>query len=270
MKRRARLYDKEYSTLEIAVDIETCHNEGKFFRPGKQYISSEQITRERNIILIQYAPMTARSSKDVTILRWDWTRWDDRDAKILEKFSKLCNKYDRVKVYTKNGRRFDWPWINGRLAILGLTPLPPVTMVDVEELLRKNMNLNGYSLDYVSKLFGGSGKIKMIRQDWYDIENGDERKTIKMERYGAKDVIDTIKLYRKIHPYVPEVRTYTSIHVNNGMCPHCLRIGKKNVMQKRGQVEVLSGWKQRWFCKARNHPKDKRRWFTESRVVKDY
>lgn len=260
----------DYTTLDLVVDIETCHNECKIFRPGKQYVSPDQITRERNIIMIQYAPLTAKSAKDVTVIKWDWKKWEDRDRVILEKFSKMCNRYDRLRIYTKNGVRFDWPYINGRLAVLGLTPLPPVTMIDVEILARKNFNFNGFSLDYLSKLFGGKGKIKMERQDWWDIENGCEKKLAKMERYGKKDILDTIKLYNKISPYVPETRAYISIQVNNGHCPFCLAKGMKHVMHKRGQVEVLSGWKQRWKCTNPKHPKNKRRWITESRVQRDY
>ncbi len=268
-----------FETMHMGLDIETSHNIVKLYRPGKQYVSPDQIIHERNIMTIQIADLsTMKTAKDVKILLWDQKQWQKDatgDRKILTEFSKQCNKYQRIKVYTKNGKRFDWPYINGRLAVLGLKPLPPVTEIDVEEMVRKTMNFNGYGLDYLARLFGiSSGKIRMERQDWWDMEDGVgkvlERAIKKFFRYGAKDVVDTWKLYKRVAPYVPQVRTYTSIRINNGMCPHCLKRGMKNKMHKRGQVEVLSGWKQRWHCDAKKHPKDARRWFTETRVQRDY
>lgn len=261
-------YIDKSKLLEICVDIETSHNEGKFFRPGMQYVSVEQITRERNIIMIQYAPLTARKLSDVTILKWDWKKWEDRDRKLLTQFSKLLNKYDRIRIYTKNGARFDWPWINGRLAMLGIEPLPPITMVDVEQLVRRNFGFNSYKLDYLDKIFGGTGKVPMVRQDWFDVENGCPKAMAKFCKYGPGDIISTINVLNKIKKYVPETRAYTNIRVDNGMCPHCKAVGNKNYLQKRGQVETLAGWKQKWYCPAKNHPKDARRWITDNRLLR--
>lgn len=255
---------------KIYVDIESCHDEVKIYSCGKQYVGPDQIRRERNIIMIQYAFKGAKSPSDVHTLEWDWKRWDDRDRRLLAKFTKMCSKFEAIEFVTKNGKRFDLPYITGRLAVLGLPPLPDSKHTDLEQVMRHNMYLNSYKLDYVMRLFGHSGKVKMDRQDWFDIEErGDKRAMDKMRRYGKKDVLDTIKLEKFIMPYVPQARAHSLIKIDGGLCPHCKEIGVKQKMEKNGYRFVLTGRKQRWRCNGKKHPKNTTRNFTDTKVERE-
>ncbi len=81
-----------FETMHMGLDIETSHNIVKLYRPGKQYVSPDQIIHERNIMTIQIADLsTMKTAKDVKILLWDQKQWQKDatgDRKILTEFSK--------------------------------------------------------------------------------------------------------------------------------------------------------------------------------------
>lgn len=254
-------------TLELMVDIESCHNEMKNFACSrKQYIGHEQITRERNIIMIQMAHTSAKRSSEVYTVEWDHRRWEDRDRFLLEEFLYILYQFEDLIIYSKNGKRFDIPYIKGRLMFCDLPELPDFTHRDIEEVLRKNMYLNSYALDYVNKFLGGSGKIRMFREDWFAIENGDDKALDKMRRYGKKDILDTNMVKRKCSRYCPELRAYCNILANGAVCHWCKEKKMLWKLQKRGFVRSPSGKRQIWHCTNKKHPKTKPSWFRETRI----
>jgi DNA polymerase elongation subunit (family B) len=262
-----RKHVDENGTLEITVDIESCHNEVKNYACArKQYVGYDQITRERNIIMIQIAHVSARRAKDVYTVEWDWRRWEDRDRFLLEEFLYILYSFNDLIIYSKNGKRFDIPYITGRLMFCGLPSLPEFTHRDIEELIRKNMYLNSFALDYLNKFLGGSGKIRMFRDDWFKIEEGDEKALSKMRRYGKKDIVDTNMVKRKSARYIPELRAYCNILANGTVCHWCKE--KKMIwkLEKRGFRRTPSGKRQIWHCTNKKHPVTKPAWFTETRV----
>lgn len=261
---------KEAELKKLYVDIEVSPNEGYFWRPGKQYMGPHQISRERNIIMVQYAWEGATKPEDVTVLKWDWKKWEDRDYNLLKEFSKIYTRDDISEIVTQNGISFDIPWIKGRLAILGLPPMPSIKQLDLKVLNARHMGFNSNKLDYLSKLFGGTGKIKMEYQDWIDIIHGDEEKLAKMEEYGRKDVLDMMVIEKRIAPYIPEARAHSLLRVDGGMCPHCKKDGFLARMQKRGYYMVMTGRKQRWYCNSMQHPRGRPRWVTDTKVERSY
>ncbi len=265
-----RQHVREDGSLPLTIDIESCHNEGKFYATNrKQFVGYQQITRERNIIMIQMAPTSAKTLKEVFTVEWDWTRHEDRDRFLLEEFLYILYQFDDLILTGKNSKRFDIPYIRGRLVALGLPPMPEFTHIDVEEIMRKNLYLNSYALDYFSKFIGGSGKVKMDREDWFDIENGSELKLAKMRKYGKKDVIDTNKAAKVLAPHCRELRTWANIKGNGELCPHCLEKKMKWPLQKRGFIRSPGGKRQAWRCVNKRHPKHMACSFIETRVQRN-
>ncbi len=257
----------ENGTLELMVDIESCHNEIKNYTCSrKQYVGHDQITRERNIIMIQMAHVSARSANDVYTVEWDWTRWEDRDRFLLEEFLYILYQFEDLIIYSKNGKRFDIPYITGRLMYCGLPELPEFTHRDIEQVIRSNMYLNSYALDYINKFLGGAGKIRMFRDDWFKIENGCEKSLAKMRRYGKKDVTDTNMVKRKCMRYCHELRAHCNIVASEGICHWCKE--KKMIwkLQKRGFKRSPSGKRQVWHCTNKKHPTTQPSWFIETRI----
>ena len=107
---------REDGVLELTVDIECSHNDAKIYQLGKQRVYYDQIMRERNIIMIQLAHVEAKTHKEVFTLEWDWTKWESRDEELLIEFSYILEQFDDVIIYTKNGIRFDIPYLIKSLA----------------------------------------------------------------------------------------------------------------------------------------------------------
>jgi DNA polymerase elongation subunit (family B) len=253
--------------LELTIDIETSHNNIKTYSLGKQWVRHDQIMRERNIIMIQLAHVEAKKHSEVFTLEWDWEKWDNRDEELLKEFNYILEAFDDVVIHSKNGFRFDVPYINGRLFILQLPALRMFEHKDIEFLIRRNMKLNAFGLDYLAKLLGSTGKVKMDRDDWIQIEErGSKEHMDKMRRYGKKDIIDTNLVIKKAAKYIPEVRAYCLVVAANGKCHHCAKYKMQGKMQKRGFKRNPSGKRQIWVCTNTRHPKHLPKWFTESRV----
>lgn len=257
----------ENGVLELTCDIETSHNEVKNYRMGKQYVRHGQIRRERNIIMIQMGHVDARRQKDIFTLEWDWELWENRDERLLREFVYILEAFEDVIIYSKNGERFDIPYINGRLFLLQLPPMRIFEHKDIERLIRKNMYLNSFALDYLAKLLMGSGKVKMDEDVWFAIEEeGSEKDMNRMRRYGKKDVTDTNGIIKKATPYIPEMRAYCNIKFTGEHCHHCKANRMLGKLEKRGFRRTPSGKRQIWHCTNPRHPVTKPKWFIENRV----
>lgn len=242
---------------KLYVDIETCPNEGYFWRCGyRETITPDQISRERNIITIQYS---WDYEQTVHVLVWDYKKWENRDERILRKFAKVYSEAD--EIVTQNGESFDIPWIRGRLAILKLPTLPKIKSYDTKKVNSKYFYFNSNRLDYLNKVMGGKGKNKMEFSDWVKVIHGDEKALAKMIRYGKKDIRDLKKLERDTRKYLPELVGHRII--KNGKCPKC-----SHKCIKRGFYRTLCGKRQRYQCIYKKCPKAGT-WYHDSRIIYD-
>lgn len=234
----------------LIYDIETTHDlKARIWRTGEQYVGHEQLDpvfNQNGIICIAYKWYGERL---VHIL-------EGHD--IVERFDVLARQAD--VCLGKNSDRFDVKHINTQRMLLGLKPYPEWadTNDDLEKQLRKYFAFPSQSLDYISKLLGFGGKVKMERQDWIDISNlqyyekvidGFKRLPSKEDRehlcnilfksdfnavinrgqkalnkmimYNKKDVFDTETILKRVLPYI-KLRKNAAVETKNGRgCRTC-------------------------------------------------
>ena len=183
----------------LILDLETSPNEGYFWRPGKQVVTHKQIQKERQIICASYK---WAGEKEVDTLHFGLKKQDD--TTLLRQLTKIINSANII--VGQNSDKFDLPWVQGRLFIKQLPPIltrPALVSLDTLKLSRNSLGLNAYRLDYLSKLMGLGGKIRMEYDDWVDIMSKKCPVAFaKMLKYCPKDVNDTETILYKMLPYV--------------------------------------------------------------------
>jgi hypothetical protein len=152
-------------------------------------------------------------------------------------------------VMGKNSDKFDAKYINTERMMQGLKPYPEWADIsdDLEKKMRRYFYFPSQSLDYISKVFGTGGKVKMEFNDWVDIHNYEllqqlkaphlnsevlfkksaieiEQKGLKalkkMYFYNKKDVTDTEACLSKVLPYI-KLRHNSSVNRNGSGCITC-------------------------------------------------
>lgn len=213
----------------LTYDIETKLKQFYGFALGEQVVRHNQMTErsihQHNIICIA-------------------AKWYDSDKVMLFKGDSAVEDFDKVArkadvCLGKNNKRFDIKYINTERMMRGLPPYPEWmdSAEDLESQMRKYFNFPSQSLDYISKVFGDGGKVKMEFDDWKDIHNYEllldvdkgvdldleqldnlsgvlfrqHTRTIlkkgkaalkKMYFYNKKDVLDTEAALVKVLPYI--------------------------------------------------------------------
>jgi len=201
----------------LFFDIETSPNFGWFWRTGKQYIGPDNITDERQIIMIHYMWLGEKKTT-----RLDWGLSKQCDKAMLEKFIPILESADLIVF--QNGNRFDLPWVLGRAWHHDIPARPDYVTFDTYRKAKSQFNLNSYRLDYMDKFTGGPGKMDTGGMKlWLDIIlSKDEKALNKMHRYCERDVKRLVAMYKKLTPYV---KATAHAGVNKGFekwtCPHC-------------------------------------------------
>ncbi len=192
----------------LGIDTETSHMILRSFYIGpKVSIQHTQVKVPNKVITIQYKWLHEKKAK---YLEWDRidTKYDDSrnfdDSSMIEEFvTGVLSEADII--LGQNLDNFDIKVLNERAKELHLTPLDQKPSIDILKLSRKSFRAASHKLDYRSQQQGLGGKIKMIDQDWVDIEENDVPVQKKMVPYGLKDVVDTESLMWKELPYFKDL-----------------------------------------------------------------
>jgi len=192
----------------LTYDIETSHMLVRSFYIGqKVFLSHNQVKIPNKVITIQYKWMHEKEAK---YLQWDkvCTKYDDTrnfdDSSMIEEF--IENVFSRADIIvTQNGDRFDCLVLNERAKALHLLTLDQKPSIDILKLSRKSFRAASHKLDYRSVQQGLGGKIKMVDDDWVDVEERGVSARKKMIPYGLKDTMDTEKLMWKELPYYKDL-----------------------------------------------------------------
>jgi RNase_H superfamily len=178
-----------------------------------------------------------------------WSKWEHGREGMAKAMLDLLTKADAVISY--NGIKYDLPKITGEILLAGLSPPPKVAHIDLLKVVKKfafNMN----RLAYIGPLLGLGAKEKHAGFNlWKDVMNGCPKAQKKMTRYCIQDVRITIKLYKKVLPFITD-------HPNlrgGDVCPNC---GSSHT-QKRGARVT------RFFRIQRNQCQKCAAWFETTR-----
>lgn len=146
----------------LTYDIETSYLKARVWRLGEQVVRHDQLDPVYSMYKIYTLSYKWYGQKEVVTLIGD---------DIIEKFDEQVRQAD--VVIGKNNERFDNVYVNTQRLLQGLKPLPEWIYVsdDIEKQIRRFFKFPSNSLDYISKLFGFGGKVKMEASDWEDIAN---------------------------------------------------------------------------------------------------
>lgn len=175
----------------------------------------------------------------------DWGIKTQNSGKMIESFSKVLAEADMVVGH--NADRFDIRQINTQRLLHGQEPIMWPECEDTLKQFKKYFALPSYKLDYLGRILTGSGKDKMVLQDWVDIvENKDKKALDKMIRYCKKDVLKLQEIYNSVYKYVkPKIHAGVLAGKVGHTCPRC----GSDQLQSRGTGIRRVGRVKRFQCK---------------------
>ena len=101
------------------------------------------------------------------------------DSRVCKSLWQIVDDADIIIAH--NGKSFDIRKFNARFMLNGLKPPSPYSVIDTLTESRKMAMHTTHRLDYLSKLFGGTGKIENEKGLWQKCFAGDAEALLKME-----------------------------------------------------------------------------------------
>ena len=185
----------------VLWDIETSHNLVAKFNLSEEYVSHENIVRERFIISFAWKLLGDPQVYACSLL--DLPKKNRRvgdDRFVCENLHAMLSNADVLVAH--NGDKYDSKFATGRMIAHGLAPLPPISSIDTLKVARKRFLLNSNRLDYLGQYLGVGRKQATPRGLWLDVLNGDESALRQMVDYNKQDVLLLEQVYLKLQPYV--------------------------------------------------------------------
>lgn len=226
-------------------DIETSHNIVATFQLKTRYIQPENILQERHLICAAWKWLGDKKVSAVSLLDNPalYALDPHSDLYILEELHKVLSEADVIVAH--NGDKFDIRFVETRMIMHGLPPLPPIASIDTLKVARKRFLFNANKLDYLGKVLGvGRKKSTGGGALWLDILAGKEEAIKKMVSYNKQDVKLLEKVYLKLLPYIDGPLLKLTGEVD--ACPRC---GEKR-LQSRGVHRTVSRVYQRMHCQG--------------------
>lgn len=155
---------------------------------------------------------------------WDFKSWDKsvNDDKELCKFI-----YDTLKdadaIVTQNGKRFDFPFIQTRLAKNDLPLLPKIVHIDTKLLARGNMYFFSNSLKHMAEQLTDTRKMENEGWPlWVKVHDKDPKAMKVMDKYCRQDVDALHKIFERLRPFANQIPN-SNIFRRDGAeaCPSC-------------------------------------------------
>ena len=229
---RVLFYDIETSLMPVAV-FQLAHND---------WIDPSSILEERYIICASWMWEGETEIHSVSTLdnprRYKKNPHDD--THVVEMLHKVLSEADVLIGH--NSDSFDKRYIDTRILIHGLSPLPPINSIDTYKVAKSKLLLASNKLDYIGKLLGVGKKMHTSHNLWLRVLQGDPEAVKEMVIYNKQDVVLLRKVFLKLRPYCAN-------HINRELfgdigCPRC---GSQDV-QSRGTHKAITRSYQRWQC----------------------
>ena len=205
------------------------------------------------VIVFGYKWLGSKKAHALVIDKTSLRRFDDR--KLLIEASKLIAEADVIVGHFASV--FDRRFIQGRLLIHGLPPIPPVKMRDTCMIARSVANYSSNRLKHLAKILGLSNQ-KLDNgwpMAWMEIMQGDTRALRGMATYCKGDVLALEELYLRLLPFD---NAHPRLVADRTKCGTCA-----GDVEYRGFTYVAQGRFRRYVCKQC------KRWGREGRAVKE-
>lgn len=231
----------------LVVDIETAPAEHYSWGMFKQNFGVNQVKAHPYILCIGCKWV---GEKEVHM----FSKWEHGEEEMLNRTLDLIEQSDAV--LSKNGIKFDVPWIKTELLRLKMRPMPKLTHIDLERAARAYFRFHSNKLDYIGIYLGEGGKVEHEGFGlWRKVMDGDERARKRMLIYCAGDLKLTESVYNRMRPHI---ENHPAIRAAGAEA--CTACGSKH-SQKRGVRYTACFEIQRHQCM---NPKC-RRWFDGKR-----
>lgn len=242
----------------LLFDIETSHNVVAVFQLKQDYIQPSNILQERYIISIAWKWLGDKKVQSVSVLDNPELFQQDphNDLYVLKVFHDILSEADIIVGH--NSDKFDIKFVETRMLINGLPPLPPINKIDTLKVARKRFLFNSNKLDYLGHVLGVGRKIKTDNSLWLKILKGDPEAITYMVKYNKQDVELLERVFNKLKPYIPNLISREMF--GKAGCPRCGSLKT----QSRGVHRTLTKTYQRFQClgcggwfrqlKAENNP----------------
>lgn len=204
----------------LIYDVETTLVLAHLWWTGKQYVGSNQIMSEPQIITVAWKWL---GEEEVYTLDWGVSKKDDK--KLIKDFLVAFNSADLVVGV--NSDRFDNRWVAARAAKHGFDINTNIKSLDVQKEAKRLFRLPGYSMKYLAEFFGLTQKISHSGiQMWKDIQWGTKEEAqaalTEMIDYNIGDIVTTEDILLRLRKYMK-----SPIHMGvltggeKWDCPHC-------------------------------------------------
>lgn len=147
------------------------------------------------------------------------------------------------------GQGFDQKFVNSRLTLHGMSPLPPVPHIDGWRIAREKLLLHSNRLASVSSFLGIEEKTALSGPIWVKASAGDKKSLDYVVRHCKQDVVVLEQAYERIKHLATSGPNLAAI-IGNSPANSCPRCGLSDKLQKRG-TRIASAVKyQRFQCQG--------------------
>lgn len=233
----------------VLFDIETLPDLDKVMEVFPQLSNYPGLTLKASINSVICFGYKIFGEKEIKCINaWDFKSWDknvNNDLEIIKAAYEVLKDADAVVGH--NSKRFDWKFIQTRLAIHGLEPLPRIKHIDTCNESRKNLMMFSNRLGEISKLLFDDKKTENGGWPlWCKVMKRDKQAMAMMTKYCKQDVNLTEKLFKKIRPYVTNIPNYNLFESGEKvLCPSC----GSTRLEKRGFGTTKVRMFQKYVCK---------------------
>lgn len=207
------------------------------------------LTLKANITSICCAGWKVLGEKKVHCINaWDFPEWQkdvNADRKLVQEIASVLDGADCV--VTHNGKRFDWKFLQTRLLIHGLPPLPRILHVDTCAVSKSNLLLFNNRLNTLGDALTSEQKMEhegwML---WVKTHQRDAKAMQIMEAYCKQDVLLLEKVFTRLRPFIKEMPNFNLFRDRDSEgCPNCESLDTT----KEGLRYERNGTMQRWRCR---------------------
>lgn len=206
----------------VLLDLETCPNLSEVVKVFPGLSNYPGLTLKATINTIICFGYKVLGEKQAHVLNsWELSKNISNDKALCKKAFDILSDADCI--VTHNGKRFDWRFLQTRLLVNNLPPLPSkILHVDTcavarAKLLTFNNKLNTLAeMTSEKKLENGGWEL------WVKVLNGDKAARKLMSAYCKQDIITLEAVFKKLRPLIDNLPNQNLFSEGGKpVCPNC-------------------------------------------------
>lgn len=247
----------------VLFDLETLPNLKQALKVWPRLSQYPGKTMRASITSIACAGWKVLDEKKTHCINaWDFSRWSKNvndDYSVCKELRKVLESADAI--VTHNGKRFDWKFIQTRLLLNGLKPLPKIPQIDTCAIARANLLMFDNRLGTLGDHLVDDTKLAHQGWELWELVHSRDPEAMKlMTKYCIQDVVLLEKIMKPLRPFISNMPNYNLWDLGKQIiCPTC---GSTSQVKRNGTRATKTSVYQRYHCKAcgsyfRTNAKDK-------------